>query len=88
MRLIVYCVCSLLPRFVLKTFLNSIQFLSAVADQRPVKNQTQIEKTTTPSEQPDSGFIALVVIASLSGLAVLLSVVSWEWQNRVKLGEN
>ncbi|XP_016952398.1 very low-density lipoprotein receptor isoform X1 [Drosophila biarmipes] len=46
-----------------------------VADQRPVKNQTQIEKTTTPSEQPDSGFIALVVIASLSGLAVLLSVL-------------
>ncbi|XP_017052477.1 very low-density lipoprotein receptor isoform X1 [Drosophila ficusphila] len=46
-----------------------------VADQRPVKNQTQIEKTTTPSEQPDSGFIALVVIASLSGFAVLLSVL-------------
>ncbi|XP_041674682.1 low-density lipoprotein receptor isoform X2 [Drosophila eugracilis] len=46
-----------------------------VAEQRPVKNQTQIEKTTTPSEQPDSGFIALVVIASLSGFAVLLSVL-------------
>ncbi|XP_043651540.1 very low-density lipoprotein receptor isoform X1 [Drosophila teissieri] len=46
-----------------------------VADQRPVKNHTQIEKTTTPSEQPDSGFIALVVIASLSGFAVLLSVL-------------
>ncbi|XP_016987346.1 low-density lipoprotein receptor isoform X3 [Drosophila rhopaloa] len=46
-----------------------------VADQRPVKNHTQIEKTTPPSEQPDSGFIALVVIASLSGFAVLLSVL-------------
>ncbi|XP_017000537.2 very low-density lipoprotein receptor isoform X2 [Drosophila takahashii] len=46
-----------------------------VADQRPMKNQTQIEKTATPSEQPDSGFIALVVIASLSGFAVLLSVL-------------
>ncbi|XP_033244155.1 very low-density lipoprotein receptor isoform X2 [Drosophila miranda] len=46
-----------------------------VADQRPVKNQTQIEKTTAPSPQPDSGFIALVVIASLSGFAVLLSVL-------------
>ncbi|XP_020811871.1 low-density lipoprotein receptor isoform X7 [Drosophila serrata] len=46
-----------------------------VADQRPVKNQTQIEQTTAPSPQPDSGFIALVVIASLSGFAVLLSVL-------------
>ncbi|XP_034664506.1 very low-density lipoprotein receptor isoform X1 [Drosophila subobscura] len=46
-----------------------------VADQRPVKNHTQIEHTTAPSPQPDSGFIALVVIASLSGFAVLLSVV-------------
>ncbi|XP_003736778.3 very low-density lipoprotein receptor isoform X4 [Drosophila pseudoobscura] len=46
-----------------------------VAEQRPVKNQTQIEKTTAPSPQPDSGFIALVVIASLSGFAVLLSVL-------------
>ncbi|KAH8232699.1 hypothetical protein KR032_012342 [Drosophila birchii] len=49
--------------------------VSFVADQRPVKNQTQIEQTTAPSPQPDSGFIALVVIASLSGFAVLLSVL-------------
>ncbi|KAH8382768.1 hypothetical protein KR009_005156 [Drosophila setifemur] len=46
-----------------------------VAEHRPVKNQTQIEQTTAPSPQPDSGFIALVVIASLSGFAVLLSVL-------------
>ncbi|XP_017101910.2 very low-density lipoprotein receptor isoform X7 [Drosophila bipectinata] len=48
---------------------------SFVADHRPVKNQTQIEQTTAPSPQPDSGFIALVVIASLSCFAVLLSVL-------------
>ncbi|XP_068155077.1 very low-density lipoprotein receptor-like isoform X2 [Drosophila tropicalis] len=46
-----------------------------VAERRPVKNQTQNEQTTAPSPQPDSGFIALVVIASLSGCAVLLSVL-------------
>ncbi|XP_030562387.1 low-density lipoprotein receptor-like isoform X2 [Drosophila novamexicana] len=46
-----------------------------VAERRPVKNQTHIDQTTSPSPQPDSGFIALVVIASLSGCAVLLSVV-------------
>ncbi|KAH8295019.1 hypothetical protein KR018_005787 [Drosophila ironensis] len=46
-----------------------------VADHRPMKNQTQIEHTTAPSPQPDSGFIALVVIASLSGFAVVLSVL-------------
>ncbi|EDV94926.1 GH23433 [Drosophila grimshawi] len=46
-----------------------------VAERRPVKNQTHIDQTTAPSPQPDSGFIALVVIASLSGFAVLLSVL-------------
>ncbi|XP_023179041.2 low-density lipoprotein receptor-like isoform X5 [Drosophila hydei] len=46
-----------------------------VAERSPVKNQTHIDQTTAPSPQPDSGFIALVVIASLSGCAVLLSVV-------------
>lgn len=60
----------------MKIRLNWKPFFSTVADQRPVKNQTQIEQTTAPSPQPDSGFIALVVIASLSGFAVLLSVVS------------
>jgi len=62
--------------YLIENLSNSDFIFSAVADQRPVKNHTQIEKTTTPSEQPDSGFIALVVIASLSGFAVLLSVVS------------
>ncbi|KRG01933.1 low-density lipoprotein receptor isoform X3 [Drosophila mojavensis] len=46
-----------------------------VAERSPVNNQTHIDQTTAPSPQPDSGFIALVVIASLSGCAVLLSVV-------------
>ncbi|XP_050744976.1 very low-density lipoprotein receptor isoform X4 [Drosophila biarmipes] len=59
----------------LKLMVDGLMCVEDLADQRPVKNQTQIEKTTTPSEQPDSGFIALVVIASLSGLAVLLSVL-------------
>ncbi|XP_037718637.1 very low-density lipoprotein receptor isoform X3 [Drosophila subpulchrella] len=59
----------------LKLMADGLMCVEDLADQRPVKNQTQIEKTTTPSEQPDSGFIALVVIASLSGLAVLLSVL-------------
>ncbi|XP_030239083.1 very low-density lipoprotein receptor [Drosophila navojoa] len=48
---------------------------STVAERSPVNNQTHIDQTTAPSPQPDSGFIALVVIASLSGCAVLLSVV-------------
>ncbi|XP_030373634.1 very low-density lipoprotein receptor-like isoform X1 [Scaptodrosophila lebanonensis] len=43
--------------------------------EHPVKNNTHVEQTTAPSPQPDSGFIALVVIASLSGTAVLLSVL-------------
>ncbi|XP_017128948.1 very low-density lipoprotein receptor isoform X4 [Drosophila elegans] len=59
----------------LKLMADGLMCVEDLADQRPVKNQTQIEKTTTPSEQPDSGFIALVVIASLSGFAVLLSVL-------------
>lgn len=49
--------------------------IHTVADHRPVKNQTHIDQTTAPSPQPDSGFIALVVIASLSACAVVLSVV-------------
>nr|NP_001262972.1 lipophorin receptor 1, isoform P [Drosophila melanogaster]NP_001262973.1 lipophorin receptor 1, isoform Q [Drosophila melanogaster]AGB96352.1 lipophorin receptor 1, isoform P [Drosophila melanogaster]AGB96353.1 lipophorin receptor 1, isoform Q [Drosophila melanogaster] len=59
----------------LKLMVDGLMCVEDLADQRPVKNHTQIEKTTTPSEQPDSGFIALVVIASLSGFAVLLSVL-------------
>ncbi|KQS52263.1 very low-density lipoprotein receptor isoform X1 [Drosophila erecta] len=59
----------------LKLMADGLMCVEDLADQRPVKNHTQIEKTTTPSEQPDSGFIALVVIASLSGFAVLLSVL-------------
>ncbi|XP_041674684.1 low-density lipoprotein receptor isoform X4 [Drosophila eugracilis] len=59
----------------LKLMVDGLMCVEDLAEQRPVKNQTQIEKTTTPSEQPDSGFIALVVIASLSGFAVLLSVL-------------
>ncbi|XP_060649592.1 very low-density lipoprotein receptor isoform X1 [Drosophila nasuta] len=46
-----------------------------VADHRPVKNQTHNDQTKASSPQPDSGFIALVVIASLSGCAGLLSVL-------------
>ncbi|XP_016987347.1 very low-density lipoprotein receptor isoform X4 [Drosophila rhopaloa] len=59
----------------LKLMADGLMCVEDLADQRPVKNHTQIEKTTPPSEQPDSGFIALVVIASLSGFAVLLSVL-------------
>ncbi|XP_017000539.2 very low-density lipoprotein receptor isoform X4 [Drosophila takahashii] len=59
----------------LKLMVDGLMCVEDLADQRPMKNQTQIEKTATPSEQPDSGFIALVVIASLSGFAVLLSVL-------------
>ncbi|KAH8407014.1 hypothetical protein KR222_004147, partial [Zaprionus bogoriensis] len=44
-------------------------------ERRPAKNQTHTDQTAAPSPQPDSGFIALVVIASLSGCALLLSVL-------------
>lgn len=50
--------------------------IHTVVDHRPVKNQTHNDQTTASSPQPDSGFIALVVIASLSGCAVIVSVVS------------
>ncbi|KPU79989.1 uncharacterized protein Dana_GF18234, isoform G [Drosophila ananassae] len=59
----------------LKLMPDGLMCVEDLADHRPVKNQTQIEQTTAPSPQPDSGFIALVVIASLSGFAVLLSVL-------------
>ncbi|XP_017101903.2 very low-density lipoprotein receptor isoform X2 [Drosophila bipectinata] len=59
----------------LKLMPDGLMCVEDLADHRPVKNQTQIEQTTAPSPQPDSGFIALVVIASLSCFAVLLSVL-------------
>ncbi|XP_043070815.1 very low-density lipoprotein receptor isoform X4 [Drosophila grimshawi] len=59
----------------LKLMADGLMCVEDLAERRPVKNQTHIDQTTAPSPQPDSGFIALVVIASLSGFAVLLSVL-------------
>ncbi|KAM8705423.1 hypothetical protein ACLKA7_009823 [Drosophila subpalustris] len=59
----------------LKLMADGLMCVEDLSDHRPVKNQTHIDQTTAPSPQPDSGFIALVVIASLSGCAVVLSVL-------------
>ncbi|XP_017846633.1 low-density lipoprotein receptor isoform X3 [Drosophila busckii] len=59
----------------LKLMADGLMCVEDLAERRPAKNQTHTDQTTAPSPQPDSGFIALVVIASLSGCAVLLSVL-------------
>ncbi|XP_034485349.1 low-density lipoprotein receptor-like isoform X10 [Drosophila innubila] len=59
----------------LKLMADGLMCVEDLTDHRPVKNQTHIDQTTSSSPQPDSGFIALVVIASLSGCAVIVSVL-------------